>query len=83
MDKQPRYRATNLETVMEQQGRRGVWLAEQLGISRSRMTHIAKGRRMIDETRAKQAAKLLGVPFSLLFELSDDSETPSIVGEAA
>lgn len=83
MDKQPRYRATNLETVMTQQGRRGVWLAEQLGISRSRMTHIVKGRRMIDQDRAIRTAALLGVPFSLLFVLSDDGGSPSNVGEAA
>jgi len=70
-----RYRATNLENVMTEQGRRGVWLASQLGVSRSFMSHVMKGRRTVDESVAGRVAELLGVPLFLLFTLSGESET--------
>lgn len=70
---------------MHQQGRRAVWLAEHLGLSRSRLSHIMKGRRLMNGPEAERAAELLGVPFSLLFVLSDgsDMDTDGSTQEAA
>jgi transcriptional regulator with XRE-family HTH domain len=84
MDKQPRFRATNLELTMKQQGRRGDWLAREIGYTPSYVSHVMKGRRFMDHADAVKVSELLGVPFSVLFVLSDgtDSDT-DVAGEAA
>lgn len=77
-----RYRATNLGEVMQAQGRRQTWLAAQLGVHKSLITHILKGRRSVARDSGERIASLMGVPFFVLFELSDETNL-SPEGEAA
>lgn len=72
-----RFRATHLEDVLESQGRSKAWLGRQIGVHRSMVVHIAKGRRPVDERTGERVASLLGVPFFVLFELSDGGELVS------
>jgi hypothetical protein len=78
MEIKQRYRATNLEDILCSQGRTKAWLGRQIGVHRSFVVHLAKGRKTADEAMAKQIAGLLGMPLFLLFELSEDAlVTPS------
>lgn len=68
------YFATNLKAVLDEQGRRQDWLAEQIGVSESFMSRVIRGHCVIMRDRAERAAVALGVPFFVLFELRDGSE---------
>lgn len=58
---------TNLRRIIEQQGRRHVWFAEQLGVSPSHVTRVMNGEREPGPEFRKKAAALLGVPEAELF----------------
>lgn len=58
---------TNLRRIMEQQGRRHVWLAELTGVSPSHVTRVMNGERQPGPEFKRAAAAALGVPVEELF----------------
>lgn len=80
----PRYwlRADRLLDLLETQGRRKSWLARQAGHHPSMISHAIAGRTTVSAVAAERMATALGVPFSLLFEVSADTDSVS-AGEAA
>lgn len=62
-----RFTARNLHKVMRDHGRRSDWVASQVGIHPSLMSHIARGRRSVDAGRAEAIAKALGVTIESIF----------------
>lgn len=76
-----RYHATNLGSVLTAQGRRYDWLADQIGVHKSLVTHLLKGRRTVDLETATKIADILQTPLFLLFELSNDSKSVSTESE--
>jgi DNA-binding Xre family transcriptional regulator len=69
----PRYMATNLVKVLRERGRRSDWVAAQVGIHPSMLSHVARGRRPIDADRAEAIARVLDVPIVEIFALADAS----------
>jgi transcriptional regulator with XRE-family HTH domain len=71
-----RYIATsNLGAVLETQGRKMRWLADRIGVSESKISHVLAGRHTVDRDQGERIAGILGVPFSVLFELRERSDT--------
>ena len=70
-----RYMATNLYTVMRQQGRKFRWLADRVGWEPSGLTHVARGRRSVDAERAQRIADVLGVPVEMIFAQTANGAT--------
>ena len=62
-----RYDSSRLFAMMDAQGRRDGWLAEQVGVSKSLVSRIRSGERFADERFAERAARVLQVPLRLLF----------------
>ena len=62
---------TKLRQVMEQQGRRHVWLAEQIGVSPSHVTRVMNGERVPGPDFRERAAELLGVTADELFPAAE------------
>lgn len=82
MDESTQFRATGLHDTLRTQGRKARWLAEKAGVSESLLSHAMKGRRTVNATAANRIAELLGVPFFVLWELSDgDKSSPRVVAE--
>ena len=50
-----------IEEALEEQGRKKVWLAQQLGKSKSQLSHWFSGYRPIPEEDEKKALELLGI----------------------
>ena len=50
------------------QGRSQQWLARQLGIHRSLLTHYKAGRRQMPEALVRRSAELLGLPVSIVHQ---------------
>lgn len=78
MDGAPRFGATNLQAVLDQQGRKQRWLAERAGISESLISKLLLDKHTVDRDQADRIAQALGVPFSLLFVLRDRSDSTMI-----
>lgn len=53
---------------MRLQGRRANWAADQLGVSKSKLSKVMSGQQTLAAPDARLLAALLGVDFSLLFE---------------
>lgn len=70
-----RYMATNLYTVMRQQGRKFVWLADQVGVEPTGLTHVARGRRSVDAERAEAIAMALDVTVADIFAHAENGES--------
>lgn len=84
MSESTQFRATGLHDTLKTQGRKARWLAQKAGISESLLCHAMKGRRTVNATAANRIAELLGVPFFVLWKLSDgDQNSPSENGEQA
>lgn len=79
METNRRLRATALEDTIKAQGRHQRWLARQIGISESHLSRVVAGERTLPEEQANRIAELLMVPLFLVFTLSDESKTPSMV----
>jgi transcriptional regulator with XRE-family HTH domain len=62
-----RYKADRLAATLEGRGIKQRWLAEQLGIHESIVSDWTNGRRTLSESRARQVAKVIGIPFIVLF----------------
>lgn len=54
------------------------WVAARVGISRSYMSHIVAGRRIVSAELASKIADTLNVPFFVAFELSDGDDSVSV-----
>jgi transcriptional regulator with XRE-family HTH domain len=66
------------------QGRKGRWLAGQVGISESSISRLISGKQTVDEPVAKQIALILGTPFFVLFEsVETDTMTVSALEASA
>lgn len=73
-----RYTASpQLRQAVDKTGRRLDWIASQLGMSRSHISHIVAGRRTISEADARVIVALIGGEFGVLFKLSDGSDSLS------
>jgi antitoxin component HigA of HigAB toxin-antitoxin module len=59
--------ATNLDDIMQQQGRTRTWLSRQLGYSRPHVSRICSGKRRVRLADAHTSSVLLGVPMQYLF----------------
>jgi plasmid maintenance system antidote protein VapI len=81
MRDEQRYDASLLARYLHDQGRKQRWLAEQVGVHESLVSEWINGRRTLSELRAKQVARVLGVPFYLLFNVTE--ETNSVTQEVA
>lgn len=57
--------------ILERQERTQAWLARKIGIDRSYLTNIAKGRRRLTRTVIDGCAKVLAVPAEILFDARD------------
>lgn len=75
MKQSQRFQATKLAETLSRQGRRRDWLAERVGVHPSFITHIAAGRRTVDEELAQAIADSLGESLFLLFELLDSNDS--------
>lgn len=75
MSNEPRYDATLLAQVLRDQGRKQRWLASAIGTHESLVSEWVNGRRTIGERRARQIADILGMPFYLLFPVTDVTES--------
>lgn len=72
---QDRYQATPLvAAVIEEQGRRKTWMAEQIQVTNSQVSHVLAGRRTVVESDARIWANILGVPFGALWKLAKTSK---------
>lgn len=70
-----RYRAVTLDRELSNQGRRKDWLAEQVGVHPSIISHLLAGRRTADSRLARAIADALNVDdIFLLFELPDGNK---------
>jgi transcriptional regulator with XRE-family HTH domain len=81
MRDEPRYNASRLAQCLRDQGRKQRWLAEKIGTHESLVSEWVNGRRSIGQRRAQQVADALGIPFYLLFDVTE--ETKEVTGESA
>lgn len=51
-----------------------VWVARQIGVSKSLMSRIVSGEATISETNGKLIAALLGCDFFVLFDLQNGED---------
>lgn len=68
MESNLRYSGMNIRAVLDTQGRRQDWLAEQVGISDALLSMAINGKRTLGADVAKRIATVLGVPFFVIFE---------------
>lgn len=68
MENNLRYSGTNIRAVLDAQGRRQDWLADQVGISDALLSMAINGKRTLGAGVAKRIATVLGVPFFVIFE---------------
>jgi antitoxin component HigA of HigAB toxin-antitoxin module len=79
-----RYLATeHLRETLVQQGRKASWLCLNLGVSKTLMSLVLSRQRSLGHQEAEQVSTLLGVPFSVLFELADASHSVSVTERVA
>ena len=79
-----RYAATTtLEAVLDEQGRKRRWLADRIGVSESLISKVLAGTKTLDRHQGELVSAAVGVPFSVLFELRDRSDTGPSPEEAA
>ena len=72
-----RYTAGRLGDFLAAQGRSQRWLAGQVGVSESLLSHVRKGRKSLNRATAERVAGILGVPFAMLFDsLPCEDSTP-------
>lgn len=62
--------ATGLKNVLESQGRKKRWLADQVRLSESYLGRVIAGTRTISQGDAERIAATLGLPLFLLFEFT-------------
>jgi transcriptional regulator with XRE-family HTH domain len=71
------YRARGLPELLQQQGRKQRWLAEQSKLSESHLSRVITGERLVDKATAERVAGVLNVPLFLIFEFTGRSENLS------
>lgn len=67
------YATPDLRRQLALQGRMAVWVARQVGISKSLMSRVISGEVSMSEDNARKVALLLGCDFFSLFELPSGS----------
>jgi plasmid maintenance system antidote protein VapI len=72
-----RYVAANLLLVLREQGRLQKWVAKQIGVTESMISHVLKGRKTLSRSQAERVSQVLGVPFFVLFNLCEGSTIAS------
>lgn len=78
-----KYIATNLDRVLTEQGRLRSWLADEVGVSRSLITMIAKGQRSVSRDLGERIAMAIGVPFFVLFDVRERAQDVREVAKVA
>lgn len=73
-----RYIAIAVIPTIREQGRNVAWLSRQMGVSRQYMSDVAHGHIPVRKEFAERVASHLGVPFFLIFDLSDGRESLSV-----
>lgn len=81
MSESAQYRAIGLRETLKLQGRKARWLAQKVGVHEALLSHAMSGNRTIDATAANRISELLGVPFFVLWELSDGVKMSSARSE--
>ena len=69
------YQASNLRYLLEGQGTKFRWLADQVGISESHLSRIINGERFVSESLARRISEVGRVEFLSAFRLTDRSDT--------
>lgn len=57
-----------MKSVLRVQGRNARWLARQVGVTDSMLSHAMAGRKDVSFAVAEKASALLGVPVAMLIE---------------
>ncbi len=70
-----RMRSKNLGVTLAYQGRKGRWLASQVGVSESSISRLISGKQTTDERVARRISEILAVPIDVLFESAAAYET--------
>lgn len=70
----PTYHGTKLKPIIQAQGLKQSWLSEQVGVSQTMMTRMLKGERRVPQPVAERLATILRIPFSVAFDLPDESK---------
>lgn len=78
----PRFRAVNLGETIESQGRTKRWVASQVGVHETMISHLIAGRRTAPQSLAIDLGAVLGVPFFDLF-VSATAEESTATSEAS
>lgn len=69
--------------TLESQGRTQRWLARQLGIHWTHLTHYKNGSRKAPEAVIRRSAELLGLPESLVLPTTNDTNAERETADAA
>jgi len=78
-----RYAGTKIKVVLDEQGRRQDWLADQVGVAPATVNRWINGSRTVDVANARKIAAILGVPLFLLFDVPIGSQIdPNETAEA-
>lgn len=75
-----RFTATNLGSVLREQGRKRKWLAGRVGTSESLIGKLLNGERTVSRDVAERITAAVGVPFFVLFELYELDDNGPHVG---
>ena len=79
---EPRMLSTGLKNVLEAQGRKKRWLAQEAGLSESYLGRVIKRYRTISKADATKVSAALGIPLFLLFEFTEVSNKDTDEQEA-
>jgi hypothetical protein len=78
-----RYRPINLGQAIDNQGRLRNWVAKQAGISPALLSLSIAGERTLRESAAQSIARVLQMPFFMLFESADADKNTADMEKAA
>jgi hypothetical protein len=78
MNESAQFRATGLRETLRIQGRKARWVAARVGVHESLLSHAMSGGRTVNAVTATQISDILGVPFFVLWELSNGDKEASL-----
>lgn len=78
-----RYTATAVIPTIRRQGRSVAWLSREVGVSRQYLSDVAHGHIPVRRDFAERVASHLGVPFFLIFDVSDGRNARPVGQEEA
>lgn len=76
-NEETRYTAKAVIPTIRKQGRNVAWLSREVGVSRQYMSDVAHGHVPVRKEFAERVATHLGVPFFVVFDVSDGRENMS------